>query len=106
MEFKRIRYKISDQYNESGFKLVSGYAVHIPHYPVRFCVRYIGEGLYKADHFDTGMALGSYANNKEDCVLIAVEKTNEALLNGKYLAGIQKANEWYEAKQLQQQAEK
>ena len=59
MEMKRIRYKINNLVNESGFDRVRGYAVNTDLCPVKFCIRQVntlidGNRVFVADDFNTG----------------------------------------------------
>ena len=90
MEMKRIRYKINNSVNESGFDRVRGYAVNTNLCPVKFCIRQVdtwmyGNRLFVADDFQTGWRIREFiADTKENAAEACISYLNEKIRTGEY----------------------
>lgn len=85
MEMKRIRYKINNSVNESGFDRVRGYAVNTNLCPVKFCIRQVdtlayGQRIFAADDFNTGLSYGRFiSDSKENAAEACISFLNQAI---------------------------
>ena len=90
MEMKRIRYKINNLVNESGFDRVRGYAVNTDLCPVKFCIRQVdnwmnGNRIFAADDCTTGCRLQLFiADTKENAAEACISYLNEKIRTGEY----------------------
>ena len=100
MEMKRIRYKINDLYNQSGFERVRGYAVNTHLCPVKFCIRQIdtwidGNRVFVADDFNTGWRISKFiSDTKENAAEACISYLNEKIRTGKYKKAMEKVDQW------------
>ena len=100
MEMKRIRYKINNSVNESGFDRVRGYAVNTNLCPVKFCIRQVntwmhGQRVFHADDFQTGWRIGAFiADTKENAAEACISYMNEKIRTGEYKKAMEKADQW------------
>lgn len=90
MKTKKFRYKIENTYKLSGYELVTGFAVDFQR--VRFCVRHIGDNLWKTEHYDTGKFFGEYCMSKAQAIEFGINILEKTIDSGKYAEVIEALN--------------
>lgn len=86
VKIKKLRYKIAGAY-PGGWKYVDGYAIDSG-LPVRICVHKESNGLWGADHYDTGLRFGYRSETRTEAIEYGIRQMMDAISSGRYFKAL------------------